>query len=83
MSGHQADTRSCAAYREGHAALALAAALQLPYVALRRERVVLDDVGRMTTAPDGALVRLSVKADYPAFRAWLGRKLDAALEGAR
>lgn len=66
-----------------HDALALAAALQLPFVALRRERVVLDDIGRMTTAPDGDLVRLSVKADYPAFRAWLGRKLDAALERTR
>ncbi len=63
--------------------LTLAAALQLPFVALRRERVVLDGIGRMTTAPDGNLVRLSVKADYPAFRAWLGRRLDAALEGTR
>lgn len=66
-----------------HDALALAAALQLPFVALRRERVVLDGIGRMTIAPDGNLVRLSVKADYPAFRAWLGRKLDATLEGTR
>ncbi|KOV84148.1 nucleoside hydrolase [Nocardia sp. NRRL S-836] len=66
-----------------HDALTLAAALQLPFVALRRERVVLDDIGRMTTAPDGHLVRLSVKADYPAFRTWLGGKLAAALEGTR
>ncbi|WP_112265158.1 nucleoside hydrolase [Lentzea terrae] len=60
-----------------HDVLALTAALQLPFVALRRERVVLDDIGRMTTAPDGNLVRLSIKADYPAFRAWLGRRLVA------
>ncbi|WP_199442809.1 nucleoside hydrolase [Umezawaea beigongshangensis] len=62
-----------------HDALTLAAALQLPHVGLLRERVVLDEIGRMTTAPDGHLVRLSVKADYPAFLGWLGRGFDAAL----
>ncbi|SDC13485.1 nucleoside hydrolase [Actinokineospora iranica] len=62
-----------------HDALALAAALRLPYVELARERVVLDEIGRMTTAPDGRLVRLSVKADYPAFFGWLERGLGAAL----
>jgi inosine-uridine nucleoside N-ribohydrolase len=66
-----------------HDGLALAAALQLPYVALRRERVVLDDIGRMTTSPDGNLVRISVKADYRAFLAWLSRRLDNALEETR
>ncbi|RDI33108.1 nucleoside hydrolase [Lentzea flaviverrucosa] len=63
-----------------HDGLALAAGLQLPYVALRRERVVLDDIGRMTTAPDGNLARISVKADHRAFLAWLTRRLDTALE---
>lgn len=40
--------------------------------------MVLDGIGRMSTALGGNLARLSVKADYPAFRAWLGPKLDAA-----
>jgi pyrimidine-specific ribonucleoside hydrolase len=66
-----------------HDGLALAAGLQLPYVALRRERVVLDEIGRMTTAPDGNLARISVKADHRAFLAWLSRRLDTALEEKR
>ncbi|USX51222.1 nucleoside hydrolase [Lentzea sp. HUAS12] len=66
-----------------HDGIALAAGLQLPYVALRRERVVLDEIGRMTKAPDGNLARISVKADYRAFFAWLSKRLDQALEGTR
>ncbi|SDD50528.1 hypothetical protein [Actinokineospora iranica] len=62
-----------------HDALALAAALQLPYVGFARERVVLDALGRMTAAPEGHVVRLSVSADYRAFRGWLARGFDAAL----
>ncbi|GGU16358.1 nucleoside hydrolase [Lentzea flava] len=55
---------------ELHRGLALAVALQLPFVTLRRERVVLDDSGRLTTARDGHLARISVKADHQAFLAW-------------
>ncbi|MFB9909614.1 nucleoside hydrolase [Allokutzneria oryzae] len=61
-----------------HDALALSAALQLPYVGLRRERVVLDAIGRMTAAPGGHHVWISATADYRAFMAWLGKGLGTS-----
>lgn len=55
--------------------LTLATALQLPFVALRRERVVFDDTGRPVAAADGDLARISVKTNHRAFRAWLDSRL--------
>ncbi|MFJ5991203.1 hypothetical protein [Lentzea sp. NPDC092896] len=55
--------------------LTLATALQLPFVALRRERVVLDDTGRPVAGPDGDLARISVKVNHRAFRVWLTSRL--------
>lgn len=63
-----------------NAALALAAALQLPFVALSRKKVTVDDGGAITAADDGRLARVSVKVNQPAFLTWLTGKLEAALE---
>lgn len=54
-----------------HDALALAAALQLPFVNLDLEEVALDDEGRMSLSPGGAEVWLSSSATYPSFNRWL------------
>lgn len=64
-----------------HDALTLAAGLQMPFVGLARERVLVDAAGRLTINTTGHLVRLSIKADYPVFMGWLDRALEAA--GAR
>lgn len=64
-----------------HDALTLAAGLQMPFVGMARERVLVDAAGRLTVDPTGHLVRLSMKADYPVFLGWLDRQLEAA--GAR
>ncbi|MDN5920539.1 MAG: nucleoside hydrolase [Pseudonocardia sp.] len=61
-----------------HDALTLSAALGLPFVRSAATTVVLDEIGRMSTAPAGAPVRLSASADYPAFMTWLGTALDPA-----
>ncbi|MFD4641054.1 hypothetical protein ACFWN2_27345 [Lentzea sp. NPDC058436] len=58
-----------------HDGLVVATALQLPFVALRRERVALDEDGRLVEAPGGALVRVTVKADQRAFRDWMSEVL--------
>lgn len=58
-----------------HDSLALAAALLWPGVRFARERVVLDDLARMSLAPDGTEIALSVSADYPAFMQWLEQAL--------
>ncbi|EWC63258.1 Inosine-uridine preferring nucleoside hydrolase [Actinokineospora spheciospongiae] len=63
-----------------HDALALAAALQLPYVDLFHERVLLDGIGRMTVDPAGHRVRVSGGANHPAFLRWLTRGLETALD---
>ncbi|RCV49065.1 nucleoside hydrolase [Marinitenerispora sediminis] len=60
-----------------HDALALSAALGLPFVRTERASVALDGIGRMSAAEGGAEVRLSVSADYPAFNDWLERVLQA------
>ncbi|WP_222718989.1 nucleoside hydrolase [Actinokineospora xionganensis] len=64
-----------------HDSMTLAAGLQLPFVGLARERVLVDAAGRLTINTAGHLVRLSIKADYPVFMGWLHRALEAA--GAR
>jgi hypothetical protein len=46
-----------------------------PGVRFARERVVLDELARMSLAPDGTEIAMSVSADYPAFRAWLEQAL--------
>ncbi|WP_427896445.1 nucleoside hydrolase [Kribbella sp. GL6] len=58
-----------------HDALALAAALLWPGVRFARERVVLDELARMSLAPDGTEIAMSVSADYPAFMRWLEQAL--------
>lgn len=54
-----------------HDALTFSAALQMPFVDFGLRRVNLDDIGRMSLAADGREAFLSLRADYPAFRAWL------------
>ncbi|MBW0101509.1 nucleoside hydrolase [Pseudonocardia sp. KRD291] len=61
-----------------HDALTLSAALGLPFVRSAATTVVLDEIGRMSSDPAGAPVRLSASADYPAFMTWLGTALDPA-----
>jgi|GEM_PF-1086891 len=61
-----------------HDALTLTAALALPFVISSRATVVLDPRGRMTEHPDGAEVRLSRTANYPAFMTWLRHVLNPA-----
>lgn len=58
-----------------HDGLTLAAALHLPFLDFARHRVALDAAGRMRDEPDGAPVRMSVGADYPAFMTWLADAL--------
>lgn len=58
-----------------HHGLVVATALQLPFVALRRAHVALDENGRLVEASGGALARVSVKADERAFLGWLSRVL--------
>lgn len=61
-----------------HDALALSAALDLPFVGFATGHVLVDADGRMTRDPNGTEVRLSRSADYPAFMRWL----EGALSGA-
>jgi pyrimidine-specific ribonucleoside hydrolase len=58
-----------------HDALALAAAMLWPGVRFVRERVVLDDLARMSLAADGAEITMSISADYAAFMTWLENAL--------
>ncbi|WP_017594919.1 nucleoside hydrolase [Nocardiopsis potens] len=54
-----------------HDALALSAALDLPFVAFAPTPLAVDPIGR-TTAADGApAVRVSASAEYGAFMSWL------------
>jgi pyrimidine-specific ribonucleoside hydrolase len=61
-----------------HDALTLAVALGLSFVCCTDMSVRLDEVGRMSAAADGALVRLSISARYPEFMAWLTGALDTS-----
>lgn len=61
-----------------HDPLTLSAALQLPFVDFRRERVVMEDDGRMFLRDDGYDVNLSYQVRYGAFVEWLARCLTAA-----
>ncbi|OLR92913.1 nucleoside hydrolase [Actinokineospora bangkokensis] len=63
-------------------ALAMAAALQLPFVDLLRDRVSLVD-GRLARDPAGHLVRTCEDVDLPAFRRWLTTGLRHPAEGTR
>jgi|tagenome__1003787_1003787.scaffolds.fasta_scaffold20800466_2 pyrimidine-specific ribonucleoside hydrolase len=54
-----------------HDGLALAAATLWPGVRFMRERVVLDDIARMSRSDDGTEIVVSVSADYAAFMSWL------------
>lgn len=54
-----------------HDSLTLAAAMLWPGVRFVRERVVLDDIARMSVNADGAEIAMSVSADYAAFMRWL------------
>ncbi len=54
-----------------HDALALSAALELPFVEFDLTAVALDELGRMTEATAGAPVFLSYAAEYEAFLHWL------------
>jgi len=54
-----------------HDALTLAAALQWPGIRFTRERVVLDELARMSRSEDGVEIEMSVSADYQAFMGWL------------
>lgn len=54
-----------------HDGLTLAAALLWPGIRFIRERVVLDDIARMTLGEEGTEVMMSISADYPAFMSWL------------
>ena len=65
-----------------HDGLTLSAALGLPFVTAAGTPVVLDEIGRMSTAPDGVRLRLSTKADYPAFMTWFAAALDPATPAA-
>ncbi|WP_165956494.1 nucleoside hydrolase [Kribbella antibiotica] len=58
-----------------HDAMTLAAALQWPGIRFSGERVVLDDLARMSRSDDGLEIEMAVRVDYQAFMAWL----DAAL----
>lgn len=61
-----------------HDALALTAALGLPFVTSAPARVTVDETGRMTRAVGGAPVLLSVSARHAAFMRWLTAALDPA-----
>jgi purine nucleosidase len=65
-----------------HDGLTLSAALGLPFVTAAGTPVVLDEIGRMSTAPDGVRLRLSTKANYPAFMTWFAVALDPATPAA-
>lgn len=58
-----------------HDSLTLAAAMLWPGVRFVRERVVLDEIARMSSAEDGVEIAMSISADYAAFMAWLERAL--------
>jgi pyrimidine-specific ribonucleoside hydrolase len=59
-----------------HDPLTLTAALQLPFVDFARRAVELGDDARMRLDDNGRAVRISARADYPAFRTWLAQRLD-------
>jgi pyrimidine-specific ribonucleoside hydrolase len=58
-----------------HDALTLAAAMLWPGVRFVRERVVLDEIARMSQSDGGTEIVMSVSADYGAFMSWLERAL--------
>jgi inosine-uridine nucleoside N-ribohydrolase len=59
-----------------HDALALSAAMELPFVHFSLTRVAFDEIGRLREDPGGRQVFLSRRADYPAFMRWLAAQLD-------
>jgi inosine-uridine nucleoside N-ribohydrolase len=59
-----------------HDALALSAAMELPFVHFSFTKVSLDEIGRLREDPGGRQVFLSRRADYPAFMRWLAAQLD-------
>ncbi|EKX66687.1 nucleoside hydrolase [Streptomyces ipomoeae] len=61
-----------------HDALALSAALQLPFVDFDKMPVALDSIGRTIRSEVGVPVWLSLSARYPAFMRWLSQRLDPA-----
>ncbi|WP_307851301.1 nucleoside hydrolase [Nocardiopsis sp. MG754419] len=65
-----------------HDALALSAALALPFVDSRPLSLVVDAIGRTTSADHGTPVRVSHAARYGAFMAWLHQRLDPDVEPA-
>ncbi|MFE9577409.1 nucleoside hydrolase [Nocardia sp. NPDC006044] len=58
-----------------HDPLALATALQLPFVDFTRRRISLATDARMSLDPAGHFTWVTTKADYPAFRSWLNTQL--------
>ncbi|MFI9402222.1 nucleoside hydrolase [Nocardia sp. NPDC052316] len=58
-----------------HDPLALATALQLPFVDFTRRRISLGDDARMSLDPEGHFAWITTQADYPAFRSWLTAQL--------
>ena len=61
-----------------HDALALTAALQLPFVSFDLDRVGVDEMGRLRLDEAGSPAFLSRSADYEAFMRWLSLWLDPA-----
>ncbi|MFW5421075.1 nucleoside hydrolase [Nocardiopsis sp. CNT-189] len=61
-----------------HDALALSAALELPFVDSDPMELELDAIGRTTASEKGTRVRVSTSAHYPGFMAWLHDTLDPA-----
>ena len=65
-----------------HDALALATALERPFVGYYREHVVIDERGRTTVdTENGFEVRLSGRARLEPYMRWLTGKIEAALGG--
>ncbi|PXX71333.1 inosine-uridine nucleoside N-ribohydrolase [Nocardia tenerifensis] len=58
-----------------HDPLALATALQLPFVDFTRRRIALAPDARMSLDPEGHFAWVTTQADYPAFRSWLTEQL--------
>ncbi|MEY9211617.1 nucleoside hydrolase [Thermobifida halotolerans] len=62
-----------------HDALALSAALGLPFVDSEPMPLAVDRIGRTTAAGHGTRVRVSTSAHYPGFMSWLRDRLDPAV----
>ncbi|GAA0945341.1 hypothetical protein GCM10009554_40070 [Kribbella koreensis] len=60
-----------------HDGLTLAAAMLWPGIRFARERVTLDEIGRMSRSEPGTEITMSTSVDYPAFMNWLDAALHA------